>query len=218
MAGGPGSGGTVEDLKTFLGRQETGDADLNGRLEDWREAVGIEDALHPCLWAARGLVLWDLAEVSPRGPAATVEALVTAARLASEDARGRSATTGGGTAFLPLLLAGPQALRRDGGVAAWLARWLDGAEKATLAALLHLERLDVWLARAGRRLASLSGRAPPRLADALAAWPALSARMAEAITGVSRAAVQCNLDIMAEAGFIRELTGQRRFRMWAAKM
>ncbi|WP_206615632.1 helix-turn-helix domain-containing protein [Solirhodobacter olei] len=218
MAGGPGPGGTVEDLKSFLGRQETGDADLPGRLEDWREAVAIEDALHPFLRAARGLVLWDLAEVSPRGPAATVEALVTAARLAAEGARGRSATSSGGAVFLPLLLAGPQALRRDGGVAAWLARWLDGAEQATLAALLHLDRLDVWRARAGRRLAGLSGRTPPRLADALAAWPILSAPMAEAITGASRAAVQRNLDIMAEAGLIRELTGQGRFRMWAAKM
>lgn len=42
--------------------------------------------------------------------------------------------------------------------------------------------------------------------------------MAETLSDTSRATVQRNLDIMAEAGLIRELTGQGRFRMWASKM
>jgi hypothetical protein len=120
--------------------------------------------------------------------------------------------------FLPLLLAGPQALRRDGSPQAQLARWLIGAEQATLAALLHLDRLAAWREKAATKLARLSGRTPPRLVAALADWPMVSAPMAEAITGASRAAVQRNLDIMAADGLIREVTGHGRFRMWAVKM
>jgi Fe2+ or Zn2+ uptake regulation protein len=42
----------------------------------------------------------------------------------------------------------------------------------------------------------------------------VSAPMAEALTGASRAAVQRNLAWMEARGLIREVTGQGRFRMW----
>ena len=40
--------------------------------------------------------------------------------------------------------------------------------------------------------------------------------MAEQFTGASRAAVQRNLDSFGARGLVREITGQGRFRMWAA--
>jgi DNA-binding IclR family transcriptional regulator len=40
--------------------------------------------------------------------------------------------------------------------------------------------------------------------------------MAEAMTKVSRAAVQRNLACMEACGLIREVTGQGRYRMWRA--
>lgn len=46
----------------------------------------------------------------------------------------------------------------------------------------------------------------------------IAAPQAEAETGASRAAVQRNLDTLAERGLIREITGQGRFRVWAAKL
>jgi Fe2+ or Zn2+ uptake regulation protein len=48
----------------------------------------------------------------------------------------------------------------------------------------------------------------------LTEWPLLSAPMAEALTGTSRAAVQRNLTWMEERGLVREVTGQGKFRMW----
>ena len=63
-------------------------------------------------------------------------------------------------------------------------------------------------------MAVLSGRTPPALRKALADWPLISAPMAEALSGSSRAAVQRNLAWMEERGLIREVTGQGRFRMW----
>ncbi len=64
--------------------------------------------------------------------------------------------------------------------------------------------------------ADLSGRTPARLIDALAAQPMLAAPQAEADTGASRAAVQRNLDVLVARGLVREITGQGRFRVWAA--
>jgi len=48
----------------------------------------------------------------------------------------------------------------------------------------------------------------------LTEWPLVSAPMAEALTGASRAAVQRNLAWMEARHLIREVTGQGRFRMW----
>jgi len=49
-----------------------------------------------------------------------------------------------------------------------------------------------------------------------AAWPLVSALLAEKQTGASRAAVQRNMDVMTDRGLIRETTGQGRHRVWAA--
>lgn len=46
------------------------------------------------------------------------------------------------------------------------------------------------------------------------AW--LIPAQAEAETGASRAAVQRNLDVLEARGLAREVTGQGRFRVWAA--
>ena len=59
-------------------------------------------------------------------------------------------------------------------------------------------------------------KATRHLRRTLAEWPLVSAPMAEALTGASRAAVQRNLAWMEERDLIREVTGQGRFRMWRA--
>jgi Fic family protein len=125
---------------------------------------------------------------------------------------------GGGALFLPLALTGSTALRATGAVPERLSRWIAGAVQATLAALLHLDRVRDWQARAQAETRGLSGRTPPALIAALAAWPMVSAPMAEEITGASRAAVQRNLDTLSQLGLIREVTGQGRYRIWAAAM
>ena len=57
-----------------------------------------------------------------------------------------------------------------------------------------------------------------RLVEPLISWPTLSAPMAEANTGASRAAVQRNLTLMQARGLIREVTGQGRFRLWCCRL
>jgi len=54
------------------------------------------------------------------------------------------------------------------------------------------------------------------LINLLSACPMVSAPMAEAQIGASRAAVQCNLEMLVARGLIREITGQGRYRVWTA--
>ena len=65
-------------------------------------------------------------------------------------------------------------------------------------------------------MTQLSGKTPPALRAVLTEWPFVSAPMAEALTGASRAAVQRNLTWIEARGLIREVTGQGRFRIWRA--
>ena len=156
--------------------------------------------LHPVVGAA-----WLMAHRPVPTPALAIEAAVLAARL-------------GAAPFLPLARAGAAALSAAGAPAARLPRWIDGAVSATRSTLRMLDRLAAWEDRAARATADLSGRTPPRLIAALADHPVLAAPVAEAATGASRAAVQRNLDRLAARGLVREVTGQGRYRLWAAAL
>lgn len=222
LSGGPApdTGGWQTGLTAFLGRQEPyrdgsephhGAGDIDGRIADWAGVMARAAGLHPFARACLGTQVWHIAEVSGTGEAQEIESAVVAARIAAQVGRG-------GAVFLPLVLGGPGALRPGGSPHERLARWLAGAEQSTLAALLHLDRLADWQARANRAVAQRSGRTPALLAEVLAVWPLVSAPMAEAQTGASRAAVQRNLDAMAGEGLIREVTGQGRYRVWTARL
>jgi Fic family protein len=80
-----------------------------------------------------------------------------------------------------------------------------------------LDDIETWTGRAENVMAQLSGRTPVALRRTFSQWPLVSAPMAEAMTGASRAAVQRNLKRMEESGLIREVTRQGRYRMWKAQ-
>ena len=119
-----------------------------------------------------------------------------------------------GAIFAPLAMDGTGGLRAGGPPADRLARWLDGMETACLTAMRHLDDIEAWSVRAETEMTALSGKTPRALRAVLTEWPLVSAPMAEALTGASRAAVQRNLAWMEARGLIRELTGQGRYRMW----
>ncbi len=218
---GPDAGGWEPGISVFLGRGDGARvpeaiADLAGLLEAAR-------GLHPVTQSAMLFHGWRIlgSEAAPQGfeepqivrqgATTDVEAAVMAAR--------HGATAGrGGALFLPSALTGSGALRASGTETERLHGWVRGATQATHAALLHLDRLDDWEARATEATADLSGRTPALLIAALSAWPALSAPQAEEITGASRAATQRNLDLFHGRGLVREVTGQGRFRLWAASV
>lgn len=177
------------------------------RIRDACDVLAPLESLHPAVQAAVFFHLWRMAEPSV---AHDMEAAVLAARIAGAMA--------GPQGFVPLSLTGFSGLAARGSAEARLAAWITGAHQAVLAALLQLDRLVVWQQRAAEAIRDLSGRTPPRLLRLLADWPSISAPMAEAETGASRAAVQRNLDLFARRGLVRELTGQDRYRVWAAQI
>jgi hypothetical protein len=162
--------------------------------------------LHPITRACMGFQLWSLAGLGQQGD--RMEAAVTAARIAGSE--------GKGAVFAPLATGLVGGLRASGSPADRLVRWLDGMETATLTAMRHLDDIEAWSVRAEKEMTLLSGKTPLALRAVLTEWPLVSAPMAQALTGASRAAVQRNLAWMEARGLIREVTGQGRYRMWRA--
>lgn len=89
-------------------------------------------------------------------------------------------------------------------------------QTACFTAMRQLDDIEEWSARAETEMAQLSGKTPPALRAVLTEWPLVSAPVAEAMTGASRAAVQRNLAWMEAHGLVREVTAQGRYRMWRA--
>jgi len=212
LTGGPGP---EVDLPAFLDRRDPETlADtaepFAERAGGWLDLMAQATGLHPITRACLGFHLWALAGLGQNG--CRLEAAVTAARIA--------AGAGRGAVFAPLAMGGAQSvsggLRAGGPAADRLARWLDGMETACLTAMRQLDDIEAWAARAEAAMSRLSGRTPPALRAVLTEWPLVSAPMAEALTGASRAAVQRNLAWMEAHGLIREVTGQGRYRMWRA--
>ena len=201
--------GPEQDLSAFLDRRDPENlADESEPFADraggWLDLMAQAADLHPISRACMGFHLWSLAGLGQHGD--RMEAAVTAARIAASEGRG--------VVFAPMAMGGAGGLRAGGPPADRLARWLDGIETACLTATRHLDDIEAWSMRAETEMALLSGKTPPALRSVLTEWPLVSAPMAEALTGNSRAAVQRNLAWMEARGLIREVTGQGRFRMW----
>ena len=202
----------LDHLTAAEGRAEAAADHLADTAEGLEPMAGLSPITHGCLgfhlWRTPDPAVPDAVPVDPR--AREVEAAVLGARLAAGFRAGQ------GLLYLPLSLTGFTALTTSGPAERRLSAWIPGAHQATLSALLLLKRLADWHAAAGEATADLSGRTPARLVDCLARWPLVSAPLAEAETGASRAAVQCNLDLLVARGLAREVTGQGRYRVWAA--
>ena len=208
LTGGPGP---ELELSAFLDRRDPenlgDDAEpFADRAGGWTGVMAQAADLHPITRACMGFHLWSLAGLGQQGD--RMEAAVTASRVAASE--------GKGAVFAPLAVGGAGGLRAVGLPAERLARWLDGMEIACLTAMRHLDDVEAWAARAAIEMTPLSGRTPRALRAVLTEWPLVSAPMAEALTGASRAAVQRNVAWMEARGLIREVTGQGRFRMWRA--
>ncbi|MDZ4311977.1 MAG: helix-turn-helix domain-containing protein [Cypionkella sp.] len=154
----------------------------------------------------QGALLFHLWRAASDGVTRDIEAAVLGARIAAQ------------AGFLPLAQVGFGALTVIGSAERRLSGWIGGAHQAVLAALLHLDRVQAWQGHATQAVADLSGRTPALLVALLARWPMMSAPMAEAETGASRAAVQRNLQSLTQRNLIREVTGQGRYRLWAARI
>ena len=208
LTGGPGP---EVDLSSFLDRRDPESLGIEAepfadRAGGWTGLMAKVGDLHPITRACMGFHLWSLAGLGQQGD--RLEAAVTAARIAVSESKG--------AVFAPLAMGGAGGLRAGGPPAERLSRWLDGMETASLTAMRHLDDIEAWSARAEAEMSPLSGKTPPALRAVLTEWPLVSAPMAEALTGASRAAVQRNLTWMETRGLIREVTGQGRFRVWRA--
>jgi hypothetical protein len=208
LSGGPGP---EADLAAFVDRRDPENLaeeaePFADRAGGWLNLMAQAVDLHPISRACMGFHLWSLAGLRQHGE--RMEAAVTAARIAASEGRG--------AVFAPLAMSGAGGLRAAGPPADRLKRWLDGMETACLTAMRHLDDVEAWAAQAEAEMAPLSGRTPPALRGVLTEWPLVSAPMAEALTGASRAAVQRNLAWMKARGLVREMTGQGRYRMWRA--
>ena len=197
-----GVAATVTDLMGDAGR---GDPALASEVDEaLDEVAGLSSVTRGCV----AFHLWRSLIDRPdhlRG----LEAAALGSRLAAGQ---------GALAFLPLALTGFGALTASGVIGTRLSAWIAGTRRAVLAALMTLDRLVQWREKSEAATADLQGRTPARLIAALFAHPMLAAAQAEAETGASRAAVLRNLDALEARGLVREVTGQVRFRVWAAKL
>jgi len=208
LTGGPGP---MVDLAAFLDRRDPENIeDVTERFEDraggWLEVMRAAADLHHITRACMGFHIWSQAGLGQHGD--RIEAAVTAAKIA--------ATNGVGAVFAPMVMGGAGGLRASGLPSERLAYWLDGMDNAILTAMRHLDDIEAWATRAEAMAISLSGKTPPALRRMLTEWPLVSAPMAEAITGASRAAVQRNFAWLEDKKLVHEVTGQGRYRMWRA--
>ena len=200
-----GEAGDGDDLGMEWGvfARVRGDAWI-AAAEAWAAEVRSLRAAHRFTQGCVAERAWRLSGLSD--VTAVVEPAVAAMKIAGRAGRG-------GAPFAPLARrrthGGDQPVERLRGFYADLTA---GCAEA----LLALERMQAWRARADDAVSDLSGRTPRLLVALLAARVAISAQDAAEAGGVSVSAAQRNLALLTARGLAREITGQGRFRMWAA--
>lgn len=212
--------GKLSDLRDFLGlhRQIDVETDMTpmatrARGRDFDAAAGDFAAgldelgtVHPLTRAAFGAALWRLSDLSPEGD--VVEPACWAARLMAQACLAAP--------FVPMGHAGRSVRTTGGTPAERLAGWYDAVARGAEEARVILARLWAWRERALRDTATIKGSNPARVIAALAAHPLMTTAMVEDATGVSRDTAERLLARMTGMGLVRETTGARRFRLWAA--
>lgn len=207
------------DLREFLGLHRSEYAGLAQDLarraagHDLDEAIaGFHEqkerlaGLHVFCRGPALRTLWRLSDLSP--PDTPIEAAVWTGR---QMATGAEALT-----FLPMGRHG-RAIWSDGGDPALrLPNHLAALAAGATEARTHLLRLRDWAVEAKRRTANIKGQNPARVIDVLAANPLMSTAMVEQATGTSRDTSERLLARMQRMGIVREVTGTKRFRLWAA--
>ncbi|MGF1658068.1 MAG: hypothetical protein ACFCUS_01420 [Rubrimonas sp.] len=205
----PHGGGDIGGDRDDLGDPWEAFARVRGEAwlaaaEGWAAEVrGLREA-HRFTQACVAERFWRLSRLSEA--TAVVEPAVAAMKIAGRAGRG-------GAPFAPLARRRTQGGERP---VERLRGFYADIAAGCAEALVVLERMQLWRARAEAGIAGLSGRTPRRLVALLAARVAVSAQDAADAAGVSVSAAQRNLALLAERGLAREITGQGRFRMWAA--
>lgn len=179
---------------------------FDAAAEDFAERLLVMAPAHPLSRAAYGLALWRLSDLSPEGD--VVESACWAARSLAEDC--------GALAFAPLGMAGRTAWTGGGPATERLGRWYQAVGQGAEAARQQVQRLTAWELRARGAVARIKGDNPVRILRAMAAAPVMTTAMVETSAGISRDTAERLLARLVGMGLIREVTGAKRFRLWAA--
>ena len=183
-------------------------AAFDAAAADFLAATADLAGLHPLARAPAARMLWRLADLSPDG--AAIEGAVWAARDMARAAPGLT--------FLPLGRHG-RAIWADGGPAERrLSRHLAAVAQGAEDAARTLDRLAAWAQAARDASAAIKGSNPARIIAALAAHPVLHTAGVEAQAEISRDTAERLLARLRDMGLVREITGARRFRLWAARV
>ncbi|KGJ01828.1 HTH DNA binding domain-containing protein [Paracoccus halophilus] len=213
-----GRGGT-EDLRDFLGLQRVeapGAADMmrptglafDAAADEFAARLAPLRAASPITRAGFGLALWRLCDLSPAGE--LVEPACWAARIMAAGCRVLQ--------FAPLGHQGRAVWGLGGAPLERLGRWYAAVGQGADAAQQELQRLLAWQARAHAATARIKGDNPARIIAALTARPMMSTAMVAAAAEISRDTAERLLARMDGIGLIREFTGAKRFRLWAARL
>jgi Fic family protein len=108
-------------------------------------------------------------------------------------------------------------VRRDGDWEEWLAFFLEGVRQTAAGAVSTAERLAEMFDADRTRVESTGRRAGSalRVHEALKTRPILSIGRVREITGLSFSAASGAMELLTDLGIARELTGQRRNRLFA---
>ncbi|MTH76964.1 DUF1403 family protein [Paracoccus aestuariivivens] len=118
--------------------------------------------------------------------------------------------------FVPLGRGGRKVWVDGGPLAERMRRHLEAVLQGATEARRELKRISDWAERARQLTASIKGENPARVITVLAAHPLMTTAMVEAATGFSRDTAERLLARMHAMGVVREITGARRYRLWAA--
>jgi len=202
-------------LAEFLGRGSVADDEIQRHINrpQGEEFAALETlfwaqlselhASHPITRAAFSWHLWQQMGLS--GETAWIEGAVVAAKIGARTMVGQHNRRSAG--FLPLAIA-----QNHGTASARLKRFYAGVDNECLAALLTLDRVAAWQERATQITGHLSGRTQARIIEALALVDAVSRGAGDANQRIPGGRAEEPRSIL-----VREVTGQGRFRIWAAK-
>ncbi|WP_228461930.1 Fic family protein [Paracoccus liaowanqingii] len=214
--------GPLADLPAFLGLHRRAASDgpsatsmdlrlqgreFDGAAVEFLAAVDAFAALHPLARGPAALALWRMAELSP--PGQVTEPAVWSARHMAAGAEGLR--------FVPFGRHGRRVWTGYGPPVDRLATHLAALRAGAQEARALIQRIGAWSEQARVATTGIKGDNAARVIAVLAARPFVSAMEMETRAGISRPTAERMLKRLNDLGLTREVTGNRRFRLWTVE-
>lgn len=192
-----------DDVLAYLERGLSGEnEEISEKVQVWRGMLSSISHLHPLTQSCYALSFWR--SLSDEGGRGLIEGYLLSGKISERHG-----------VFIPVAMGGRGLTVPGHTVESKLLRYLESVLNGSLRILLQLRERKIWMDKV--KSSTLTVRAKDEVADLCGSLPFFTASLLRSNLNLSKKTSERVLTEMEDLGLSKEVTGQKRFKVWVPK-